>query len=79
VLAGLLDKYLGPRNSVLAEGLARQVGEASPLFRKLSLTESDGLVKVLEGQLRAVMGGGTPSSCAPSIDHGEGATTRTRS
>jgi len=58
VLARLLDKYLGPKNSVLAEVLARQVGEASPLFRKLSPTESDGLVKVLEGQLRAVMGEG---------------------
>lgn len=56
VLARLLDKYLGPQNSVLAEALARQVGEASPLFKKLSSTESDGLVKCLEGQLQAVMG-----------------------
>jgi hypothetical protein len=55
VLARLLDKYLGPQNSVLMEALARQVGESSPLFKKLSLTESDGLVKVLEGQLRVVM------------------------
>ena len=46
VLARLLDKYLGPQNSVLAEALARQVGESSPLFKKLSPTESDGLVKV---------------------------------
>ena len=58
VLARLLEKYLGPQNSVLAEALARQVGESSPLFRKLSPTESDGLVKVLEGQLRAVMNQG---------------------
>lgn len=58
ILARLLDRYLGPTNSVLAEALARQVGEASPLFRKLSLTESDGLVKVLEGQLRSVMDDG---------------------
>ncbi len=56
VLARLLEKYLGPQNSVLAEALARQVGEASPLFKKLSPTESTGIVQVLEVQLRAVMG-----------------------
>jgi hypothetical protein len=56
VLARLLEKYLGPQSSVLAETLAKQVGETSPLFKKLSLTESTGLVKVLETQLRAVMG-----------------------
>jgi len=58
VLARLLEKYLGPQNSVLAEALAKQVGETSPLFKKLSPTESTGLVKVLEAQLRAVMGEG---------------------
>lgn len=56
VLARMLDRYLGPQNSVLAEALARQVGETSPLFKKLSPTDSAGLVKVLEAQLRAVMG-----------------------
>lgn len=56
VLARLLDKYLAPKNSVLAEALARQVGETSPLFRALSPTESTGLVMVLEEQLRGVMG-----------------------
>jgi hypothetical protein len=55
VLARLLDKYLGPQNSVLAQALARQVGENSPLFRRLSATDSEGLVKTLEAQLRAVM------------------------
>jgi hypothetical protein len=55
VLARLLEKYLGPQNSVLAQTLARQVGESSPLFRKLSPTDSEGLVKVLEAQLRTVM------------------------
>ena len=58
VLARLLEKYLGPQNSVLAEALAKQVGETSPLFKKLSPTDSTGLVKVLEAQLRAVMGEG---------------------
>jgi hypothetical protein len=56
VLARLLERYLGPQNSVLAEALAKQVGETSPLFKKLSPTESTGLVKVLEAQLRLVMG-----------------------
>ncbi len=55
VLARLLEKYLGPQNSVLAEALARQVGETSPLFKKLSPTDSNGLIKILEGQLRTVM------------------------
>ena len=52
VLARLLDKYLGPQNSVLVEVLARQIGESSPLFKKLSPTDSEGLVKVLETQLQ---------------------------
>jgi len=58
VLARLLDKYLGPQNSVLAQALARQVGDSSPLFKKLSPTDSEGLVKILEAQLRAVMADG---------------------
>jgi len=58
VLARLLDKYIGPQNSVLAETLARQVGETSALFKKLSPTDSEGLIKVLEGQLRKVMNDG---------------------
>lgn len=56
VLARQLEKFLGPKNSVLAESLARQVGETSPLFKQLSPTETNGLVKVLETQLGAVMG-----------------------
>ena len=55
VLAQLLERFLGPNNSVLAEALAKQVGETSPLFQKLSPTDSTGLVKILEGQLRIVM------------------------
>lgn len=58
VLAHLLEKYLAPQNSVLAQTLARQVGDASPLFKKLSPTDSEGLVKVLEAQLRRVMDDG---------------------
>lgn len=55
VVARLLDSYMAPQNSVLAQSLARQVGESSPLFKKLSPTDSEGLVKMLEAQFRAVM------------------------
>ena len=58
VLARLLEKYLGPQNGVLAEALAKQVGETSPLFKKLNPTDSTGLVKMLEAHLRTVMGEG---------------------
>lgn len=58
VLAQLLNRYLSPQNSVLTRALAEQVGANSPLFKKLSPTDSEGLVKVLEGQLRAVMNEG---------------------
>src|SRR5207237_4297038 len=58
VLVRLLERFLAPQNSVLAEALARQVGESSPLFKKLSSTESDGLLKSLESQLRVVMSQG---------------------
>ena len=51
ILARLLDQYVGARNSVLAESLARQVGEQSPLFKKLSPTDSEGLIKPLEAQI----------------------------
>jgi hypothetical protein len=58
VLARLLEKYLAPRNSVLAQTLSQQVGESSPLFKKLSSTDSEGLIKVLEVQLRGVLNDG---------------------
>ena len=57
MLARLLEKYLAPTNSVLTETLARQVGESSPLFKKLSPTDADGLVHTLEAKLREVMDG----------------------
>ncbi len=56
ILARLLERYLGPQNSILADALSRQVGETSPLLKALSPTESNGVLKQLEGQLRSVMG-----------------------
>jgi hypothetical protein len=54
-LARFLSGFLGPQNSILAEALSRQVGESSPLFRKLSPTDNEGVVKQLEGQIREVL------------------------
>ena len=54
-LAKLLDRFVGPRNSVLAETLAKQVGEQSVLFKKLSPTDSDGLIKALEKRIDDVL------------------------
>lgn len=50
-----LQEYVAPENSMLAMTLAKQVGESSPLFRILSPTDSEGMVKVLEGQLQKVL------------------------
>jgi hypothetical protein len=58
VLSRLLEKYLAPQNSVLAETLARQVGDQSPLFKRLSTTDSEGLINVLESKLLQVMESG---------------------
>lgn len=54
-LARLLERFVGSRNSVLAETLAKQVGEQSALFKKLSPTDSEGLIKALEAQLDKVL------------------------
>ena len=51
----MLANYLGPDRSVLAETLARQVGEHSPLFRKLSPTDSEALVQVLTTRLTGIL------------------------
>lgn len=55
MLAHLLQKHLGPRNSVLVETLTKHVGEQSPLFKRLSPTDSEGLVAVLGERLEAVL------------------------
>ncbi len=55
VLGRVLESYLGPDRSVLAETLARQVGEHSPLFKKLSPTDSEGLVQILTSKLKSIL------------------------
>lgn len=54
-LVHLLQQHLGPRNSVLVETLTQYVGEQSPLFRRLSPTDSEGLVCLLGERLRRVL------------------------
>ena len=54
-LARFLEKHVGVENSTLAQALARQVGENSELFKKLSPTDKEGLIHVLEERLGEVM------------------------
>jgi len=55
VLLSLLEKYLAPQNSVLAETLTKHLGEQSPLFRRLSPTDSEGLVHLLGDRCQKVL------------------------
>lgn len=54
-LPALLDRHLGPQNSVLVETLVKHVGEQSPLFKKLSPTDADGLLQLMGDRLRKAM------------------------
>ena len=54
-LPALLDRHLGPQNSILVETLVKHVGEQSPLFKKLSPTDSEGLLQLMAERLRKVM------------------------
>lgn len=54
-LATLLKQNLHPENSVLAQTLAQRMGETSPLFRLLSPTDSQGLVKQLEATIKTTL------------------------
>lgn len=53
-LAGVLERFVGP-SSVLAQTLAKNVGAESEIFKRLSPTDSEGLVKVIEGRLGEVL------------------------
>jgi hypothetical protein len=54
-LPALLNRHLGPQNSILVETLVKHVGEQSPLFRKLSPTDSEGLLQLMAERLRQVL------------------------
>jgi hypothetical protein len=55
VLANKLNEFFSGDGSVLAQTLARQVGENSPLLKRLSPTESEGVVQLLERQVKAAL------------------------
>jgi hypothetical protein len=54
-LAQAMSRYLAPEHGALAETLARQVGENSPLLRRLSPTDSQGVVALLGEKLRETL------------------------
>lgn len=56
-LASVLEKFVGP-TSVLAQTLAKNVGAESAIFKRLSPTDSEGLVKVIETKLGDVLARG---------------------
>jgi hypothetical protein len=54
-LPALLDRHLGPQNSILVQTLVKHVGEQSPLFKKLSPTDSEGLLQLMSERLKQAM------------------------
>jgi hypothetical protein len=54
-LAHLLDRHVGPQNSVLVETLVKHLGEQSPLFRRLSPTDSEGILQLLGERLEKTL------------------------
>jgi hypothetical protein len=51
-LTRAMDKFLGPEHGVLATTLAKALGETSPLLRRLSPTDSEGVVALVEARVR---------------------------
>lgn len=54
-VARVLQRFVGDDGSILADTLARQVGENSTLIRSLSPTESTGVIQVMASKLGEVM------------------------
>lgn len=54
-LARTMEKYLSPEHGALARTLAKELGENSPLLKKLSPTDNEGIVHVLEGRIRQAL------------------------
>ncbi|AUX42241.1 uncharacterized protein SOCE26_036700 [Sorangium cellulosum] len=54
-LARTMERFLSPEHGALAQTLARELGEKSPLLRRLSLTDSEGLLFLIEAKLREVL------------------------
>jgi hypothetical protein len=54
-LARTMDRFLAPEGGALAKTLARELGESSTLLKRLSPTDSEGIVFLLESKLREVL------------------------
>jgi hypothetical protein len=54
-LARTMDRFLAPERGQLAQTLARELGETSPLLKRLSPTDSEGVLFLLETKLREVL------------------------
>lgn len=54
-LAIAMEKYLAPEHGTLARTLAQQLGENSPLLKRLSPTDHEGIVHVLESRIREAL------------------------
>lgn len=50
-----MEKFLSPEHGALARTLAKELGENSPLLRRLSPTDNEGIVHVLEGRIRQAL------------------------
>jgi hypothetical protein len=50
-----MDRFLAPEHGALAQTLARELGENSPLLKRLSPTDSEGVVFLLEAKLREAL------------------------
>ncbi|MDI3289756.1 hypothetical protein [Polyangium sp. 15x6] len=51
-LARTMERFLAPEHGALAQTLARELGENSPMLRRLSPTDSEGVLFLLESKLR---------------------------
>ncbi len=51
-LARTMEQYLAPEHGALARTLAQELGANSPLLKKLSPTDSEGIVHMLEARMR---------------------------
>lgn len=54
-LARTLEKYLSPEHGALARTLAKELGASSPLLKKLSATDNEGIVHLIEVRLKETL------------------------
>ncbi|WP_437802511.1 hypothetical protein [Sorangium sp. So ce693] len=54
-LARTMERFLSPEHGALAQTLARELGQNSPLLRRLSPTDSEGILFLIESKLREVL------------------------